>query len=83
MKKTVADEAANVLDGWHTIGENYQAAYEALIQLYENRYRIVLAHIDELHQMPKLENETYEGLRQMIDTTNRIMRQLRVIGSPV
>lgn len=83
LKKAVADGAANVLDGWHTIGENYQPAYEALIQLYENRYRIVLAHIDELHQMPKLEKETYDGLRQMIDTTNRALRQLRVIGSPV
>lgn len=83
LKKAVADGAANVLDGWHTIGENYQPAYEALIQLYENRYRIVLAHIDELHRMPKLEKESYDGLRQMIDTTNRALRQLRVIGSPV
>lgn len=83
LKKAVADGAANVLDGWHTIGDNYRPAYEALIQLYENRYRIVLAHIDELHHMPKLEKETYDGLRQMIDTTNRALRQLRVIGSPV
>lgn len=83
LKNSVDGDAANVLDGWHTVGENYQPAYDALIHLYENKYRIVLAHIDELHKMPKLINETYEGLRQMIDTTNRALRQLRVIGSPV
>lgn len=27
--------------------------------------------------------ESYEGLRQMIDTVNRVTRQLQVMGSPI
>lgn len=36
-----------------------------------------------LGNVPKLQNETHEGLRNTIDTINRSKRQLKVVGSPV
>ncbi|XP_055308058.1 uncharacterized protein LOC129572158 [Sitodiplosis mosellana] len=39
--------------------------------------------LDELFEMPKLQRESYENLRKMIDTTNSVTRQLRVLDSPV
>lgn len=85
LKRSVNGSAARVLSGWQILGENYQAAYESLVHIYENKYRIIIAHLEELNSMPKLTHETNEGLRSMIDTTNRVLRQLAspAIGAPV
>lgn len=83
LKSSVTDDANRVLSGWHMIGENYMAAYDELVKLYENKYRIVLAHLTELTNMQVQRTETYQGLREMIDTINRSLRQLKAIGSPV
>lgn len=83
LKKSLTGAAEQVLSGWHTIGENYGAAYQALGQVYDNSYRIIMAHLNSLQKLPKATLETQEGLIGMIDTTNRVIRQLRVAGSPV
>lgn len=83
LKKSLSGAAGQVLSGWHTTGDNYGAAYNALVQVYDNSYRIIMAHLDSLQKMPKGSQETHEGLRIMIDTANRAVRQLEVAGSPV
>lgn len=83
LKQCLAGQAERILSGWQVIGENYADAYKTVCEIYENRYRIVMAHLDELHSIPKTETESYESIRAMIDTTNSVMRQLRVCGSPV
>lgn len=83
LKNCTIGDAAKVLQGWMVVGGNYQNAYDALVELYENKYRIVLAHLEELTGMKVQENESYHGLRDMIDTVNRSLRQLSAIGTPV
>lgn len=83
LKRSLSGTAEQVLSGWHTVGENYPAAYDALVNVFNNSYRIVMAHLDTLHKLPRAANETAESLRNMIDTANRVIRQLRVAGSPV
>lgn len=83
LKNCTVGDAAKVLQGWLVVGTNYQNAYDALVELYENKYRIVLAHLEELTGMKVQENESYHGLREMIDTVNRSLRQLKAIGTPV
>lgn len=83
LKRSLSGSAEQVLSGWHTTGENYRAAYDALVHVYDNSYRIVMAHLDALHKLTRAANETQASLRVMIDTTNRVIRQLRVAGSPV
>lgn len=73
----------HLIRGWSIIGENYEEFYNALVQKFERPYRITMAHLTELHQVPKPEYETYDGLQAMIEGTNRCLRQLRVAGSPV
>lgn len=76
LKHSVGGSAEQVLRGWQILGPNYQAAYESLVNIYENKYRIIIAHLEELTNMPKLQTETHEGLRTLVDTTNRVLRQL-------
>lgn len=76
LKRSVNGSAARVLSGWQILGDNYQAAYESLVKIFENKYRIIIALLEELNNMPKLSIETHDGLREMVDTTNRVLRQL-------
>lgn len=76
LKHSVGGSAEQVLRGWQILGQNYQAAYDSLVRIYENKYRIIIAHLEELTNMPKLQIETHEGLRTLVDTTNRVLRQL-------
>lgn len=82
LKKSLTGEAERVLGGWQTTGENYEQAYNSLVELYDNQYRIIIAHLDELFKLEQNRTETNDGLRNLIDTTNRVLRQLTVIGCP-
>lgn len=83
LKQSIEGSAANVISGWHTIAENYLPAYESLVKVFDNNYRIIMAHLDELMAVPRQECESHDGLRCLIDTINRVVRQLKVIGCPV
>lgn len=83
LKKSIDGAAKSILKGWQVIGPNYQSAYEAIVLVFENKYRMTMAHLNELFKIPALQQESFAGLRNMIDTTNRVMRQLQVAGSPV
>lgn len=83
LKKSISGAAERVVSGWQTTGENYQQAYQSLVEVYDNPYRIIMAHLDELTNMERNKLETHDGLRLLIDTTNRVLRQLRVVGCPV
>lgn len=83
MRKALSGQAQQILSGWQTIGENYEAAYNTLVEVYENKYRIIMAHLEEWRLFPKLGSETHNNLRALIDTINRVTRQLKVAGSPV
>lgn len=83
LRRSVNGPAASILKGWHAIGTNYQEAYSAVLKVYENKYRLIMSHLYELYKMPVQTHESFNGLRSLIDTTTRVVRQLRVAGSPV
>lgn len=63
LKARVGGTAERVLSGWIVTGESYQSAYETLVKVYDNKYRITMAHLDELYQIPAYSTETLDGLR--------------------
>lgn len=83
MLRSVQGCAAQIVCGWQAIGENYAEAYNSLLAVFDNEYRITMAHLEELQNMPRAEFESHDNLRAMVDGTNRVLRQLRVAGSPV
>ncbi|XP_031638150.1 putative vacuolar protein sorting-associated protein 13B [Contarinia nasturtii] len=83
LKQCLVGNAERVLSGWQVVGESYAEAYNTLCAVYENNYRIIMSYLDQLFNMPRLQQETHDGIRLMIDTTNSVIRQLRVRGSPV
>lgn len=83
LKQCLGSSAEKVLSGWQIVGENYESAYETLCSVYQNPYRIKMSHLDNLFELPRLNYESYNGLRHLIDTTNSVIRQLRATGSRV
>lgn len=83
MISALKSSAAETISGWNVTGENYQAAYDSLVALYDNPYRITMALLDELFKLDKLQSENYESLRLLVNTVNRSTRQLSVAGCPV
>lgn len=69
------------MDG--VVSENYEAAYQSLVEVYDNPYRLVLAQFDVLLAAESQKSETFEGLRILIDTMNRARRTLMVMKCPV
>lgn len=82
LVKSLHDPAARLLSGWTIVGDNYQAAYQTVKDVYDNRYRIIMAYLDDWHKTPFASQETFESLRTIVDNSKRAIRQLRVIGSP-
>lgn len=83
LKRSLTGSAERVLSGWQITGENYDQAYNTLINVFENNYRIIIAHLEELMQLEQSKYETIESMRKLIDTTNRVLRQLSVTNCPV
>lgn len=83
MKTALSDSAAETISGWNVTGDNYQAAYDSLVALYNNPYRITMALLDQLFELEQLQIVNYDNLRMLINTVNRSTRQLAVAGCPV
>lgn len=83
LKRSLSGSAERVLSGWQITGENYDQAYNTLINVFENNYRIIIAHLEELMQLEQSKFETLESIRKLIDTVNRVLRQLSVTNCPV
>lgn len=83
MKGALIGSASDTVSGWNVTDDNYEAAYDALVALYDIPYRIIIALLDELFALDQLKTETYDGLRELINTVNRSTRQLAVAHCPV
>lgn len=83
MKRSLIGSAERVLSGWQITGDSYNEAYNTLVNVYDNRYRIVMSHLEEIMQLESCKMETIEGIRKLIDTTHRVLRQLNVMACPV
>lgn len=82
LKNSVKGSAASVLGNWQLSGNNYEAAWQSLRDVYEDDYLIVKAHLDRLFGLPKV-RDVYESLRTTIDTMNEAVRSLRALEVPV
>lgn len=80
LKNALRGDAQKRLSGYTVIGQNYQAAYDYLVASYSNEYRTFMAHMDDLFHLRKQDEESYEGLRELIDTINREKNQLSASG---
>lgn len=61
------------------LAENYVQAWESLKQIYSDDYQIKQSIIDNIFKIERLEHESHDGLRAILDIINSNLRQLKVI----
>lgn len=83
LQKACVGKAKSALGMWKPVADNYNSAWRTLERKYDDNYRIKQALIDELFRMSRCAEETFDGLRKIIDTTTSVLRQLESMGEPV
>ncbi|GFQ68669.1 uncharacterized protein TNCT_231041 [Trichonephila clavata] len=71
LKLSVKGEAVTLLQSIQITNYNYQKAWNALTESYENEAEIINAALNKLVSQPVLKQESASGLRKIIDTTQQ------------
>ncbi|GFR27621.1 uncharacterized protein TNCT_286481 [Trichonephila clavata] len=83
LKLSVKGEAATLLQSIQITNYNYQKAWNALTERYENEAEIINAALNKLVSQPVLKQESASGLRKIIDTTQQCIGTLQILKQPV
>ncbi|GFY49774.1 uncharacterized protein TNIN_476111 [Trichonephila inaurata madagascariensis] len=83
LKLSVKGEAATLLQSIQIANDNYQKAWNALTERYENEAEIINAALNKLVSQPVLKQESASGLRKIIDTTQQCIDTLQTLKQPV
>ena len=83
LKSCLSGEALNVIQSIPVTNENYQNAWKALNDRYNNKKVMVNYHLSELFNLKPLSNENFSALRSLLDNTNKQIRALKSLGRPV
>lgn len=83
LRKACVGQAKDVIGKWMIVGENYEQAWGRLCEVYDDDYRTKQDHIDAIFQLKVLQRETYDGLREIINTVNGALAQLAALDVPI
>ncbi|XP_023229230.1 uncharacterized protein LOC111629544 [Centruroides sculpturatus] len=76
LKAALVGEAKSL----ETLNDSFASLFQALQERYENKKLIVETHVNAILDSVKLPYESARGLRSLIDSINRNMRALKVLG---
>lgn len=82
LQKACVGRARAALGTWRPLATNYASAWQTLERKYDDSYRIKQALISELFQISQCTEETFDGLRKIIDVATSVLRQLECMGEP-
>lgn len=83
LKLSVKGEAASLIQSIQISNENYEKAWNALSNRYENETEIINAALNKLISQPVLKHESAAGLWKLIDTTSQCIDTLKILKQPV
>lgn len=80
LKKSLKDEAADVLGNWAITNENYPLAWDRLNEVYGHTHQAGTELMQRLYQLPKLSRATRTDLQHMSNVANDVKRQVTALG---
>lgn len=83
LKATLKGEPAGLLRSFETTNQNYDIAWTLLQKRYDNKRRIINNHVQALLDISQMSRESYESLKQIINTTQIHVQCLKSLGIPV
>ena len=83
LKSCLTGEAANLIDSITVTAANYENAWTLLKERYNNKKLLINHHLKGFFSQTALKSENFSDLNQLFDTSNKHLRALRALGSPV
>lgn len=80
LRTACIGKAGHVLTQWRLKEENYLPAWQRLCGVYDDRHRIIQAYIGAIFAIKPVPKENHDGLREIIDTVEGNVRQLKAVG---
>lgn len=81
LRSSLKEEAGQVIQALETSAQNYEVAWDLLVERYDNRRIIIQSHIRALFELPGLTKEASTQLRAF-DTALKHTRALYALGQP-
>lgn len=82
LKTSCKGEASDIVSEYQTIDANFDPAWDALEERFENRRMIISSHLKLLFDQPIMTTESAESLRLLLRTTQKSLRSLKSLGGP-
>lgn len=83
LKPNCSGEAEDIIAEYQITDANYEGAWAALEERFDNKRLQVKAHLDQLFDQPVMATENVEMLRLLLRTTQKCIRALRSLGGQV
>uniref|UniRef100_A0A182XG88 Peptidase aspartic putative domain-containing protein n=1 Tax=Anopheles quadriannulatus TaxID=34691 RepID=A0A182XG88_ANOQN len=80
LEKALSGEAAKVIDEKTINDGNYERAWQLLSERYDNKRRMVDLHISGLLNLKKVNEESYVGLRGLVESVESHVENLKYLG---
>lgn len=83
LRSSLTGEALQVIHTLETTDENYEIAWQLIIQRYENTKLIINTHIKELFDLSVVAKSSHVALRSFIDSIRTHVRALEALKQPI
>ncbi|XP_066603407.1 uncharacterized protein [Prorops nasuta] len=83
LRSSLVDKAAQKISIFDDSEENYKRAWELLQESYEIKRLIVSKHLEVICNLPKLSQETHDGLIGLSDSVHQHVSALNSLGASV
>lgn len=79
LKSLVRGEAANLISALSCTDDNYNVAWNALKERYENKRHLITHHLNRLSALPNVSQDSLSKMRQMRDTIQMSLDSLDLL----
>lgn len=80
LQESCVGKAALTLGPWQPVKDNYKAAWEIMVNAYEDNYHVIHSILGKMHAVPAQERESHDSLRTVLNSIKSCVRQLQTIA---
>ncbi|XP_063370775.1 uncharacterized protein LOC134659099 [Cydia amplana] len=80
LKNKVRGEAEKLIQHLNISSENYETCWEILNHRYNNTKLIFTAHLNNLLSLSTMQQQSYQQIKRLHDTTNECLNAIRNLG---
>ena len=83
LKSSLTGEAAQLIVNLPVTGDSFCAAWDQLVERYENKRILITSQLDKLFSALPITSKSSKGLNSLLCTTSEALNSLRSLGAPV